>query len=99
MLSQGNGKPAGAQTHTYQPEAAPAAKRRHRKADSMPAPRTDSPAAKIDEAPNPPQVLFGENLSTDRLVAGLSQTSLAAQAGLKQGSMRISGVCSGYSRS
>ena len=82
MSKQGNSKPTGPGTHTtLQPEATPAARGRPRKADSK---RTGSLAANTDEAPSPLQILFGENLRTARLIAGLSQAELAARAGLMQ---------------
>jgi ribosome-binding protein aMBF1 (putative translation factor) len=85
MAKQGNSKPTGPGTHTtLQPEATPAARGRPRKADSKPAPRTGSLAANTDEAPSPLQILFGENLRTARLIAGLSQAELAARSGLMQ---------------
>jgi ribosome-binding protein aMBF1 (putative translation factor) len=85
MAKQGNSKPTGPGTHTtLQPAAAPAARGRPRKADREAAPRTDSLAADTDEAPDPLQILFGENLRTARLIAGLSQTELAARSGLSQ---------------
>lgn len=80
MAKQGSGtqgKPAGPQMHTmHQPEATPAARGRPRKADTL--------AANTDEAPSPLQILFGENLRTARLIAGLSQAELAARSGLTQ---------------
>jgi ribosome-binding protein aMBF1 (putative translation factor) len=85
MAKQGNSTPAGPSTHTTrQPEANPAARGRPRKADREATPRTDSLAADTDEAPDPLQILFGENLRTARLIAGLSQTDLAARSGLSQ---------------
>lgn len=85
MAKQGNSMPAGPPTRTTrQPEATKAARGRPRKADKEATPRTDSLAADTDEAPNPLQVLFGENLRTARLIAGLSQAELAARSGLMQ---------------
>jgi len=85
MAKQGNSTPAGPSTHTTrQPEATKAARGRPRKVDSEPAPPTAPLAADTDEAPDPLQILFGENLRTARLLAGLSQTDLAARSGLSQ---------------
>ena len=85
MAKQGNGKPTGPRTHTTrQPEAAPVVKRRRRKADSEPALPMDTSAANTDETPDPLQILFGENLRTARLIAGLSQAELATRSGLTQ---------------
>jgi ribosome-binding protein aMBF1 (putative translation factor) len=85
MAKQGNSKPSGPSTQTTrQPEAIKAARGRPRKADREAVPRADSLAADTDEAPNPLQILFGENLRTARLIAGLSQAELAARSGLMQ---------------
>jgi ribosome-binding protein aMBF1 (putative translation factor) len=85
MANQGNDKPTAPPTHTTrQPAATPAPRGRPRKADREATPRTDSLAADTDEAPGPLQILFGENLRTARLIAGLSQTELAARSGLSQ---------------
>ena len=85
MAKQGNGKPTGPRTHTtHQPEAAPVVKRRRRRADSETALPMDPSAANTDETPDPLQILFGENLRTARLIAGLSQAELATRSGLTQ---------------
>ena len=85
MSKQGNGKPTGPRTHTtHQPEAAPVVKRRRRKAVSETALPMDTSAANTDETPDPLQILFGENLRTARLIAGLSQAELATRSGLTQ---------------
>ena len=82
MAKQGNSKPTSPGTPTtLQPGATPAARGRPRKADSK---GTSSLAADTDEAPSPLQILFGENLRTARLIAGLSQSELAARSGLTQ---------------
>lgn len=81
MAKQGNDKATGPGTH---PTRQPAARGRPRKADREAAPRTDTLAANTDEAPDPLQILFGENLRTARLIAGLSQAELATRSGLTQ---------------